>query len=151
MAPSSKLKPNSQLSKESKMEPSVAKKMEKKKRMMKIVATTSLPVVNRPNADRWNAARSCQFLQFILSHLKKIIFNHSEGDGRVKRNLCYIHPWLEIMNLTQPLPPFCTILFISLFFLFSFKSSLRQLSFFSLPHVVFSGESSQKKRTFCQR
>ena len=27
---------------------------------MEIVATTSLPAVDRPNADRWNAARSCQ-------------------------------------------------------------------------------------------
>ena len=27
---------------------------------MKIVATTSLPAVDRPNADRWNAARSPQ-------------------------------------------------------------------------------------------
>ena len=27
---------------------------------MRIVATTSLPAVDRPNADRWNAARSCQ-------------------------------------------------------------------------------------------
>ena len=32
----------------------------KKKRLMKIVATTSLPAVDRPNADRWNVARSCQ-------------------------------------------------------------------------------------------
>ena len=32
----------------------------KKKRRMKIVATTSLPAVDRPNADRWNAARSRQ-------------------------------------------------------------------------------------------
>ena len=31
-----------------------------KKRRMKIVATTSLPAVDRPNADRWNTARSCQ-------------------------------------------------------------------------------------------
>ena len=30
-----------------------------KKRRMKIVATTSLPA-DRPNADRWNAARSRQ-------------------------------------------------------------------------------------------
>ena len=30
----------------------------KKKIRMKIVATTSLPAVDRPNADRWNAARS---------------------------------------------------------------------------------------------
>ena len=36
-------------------------------RMMKIVATTSLPAVDRPNADRWNTARLCQFLlQFEL-------------------------------------------------------------------------------------
>ena len=27
---------------------------------MEIVATTSLPAVDRPNTDRWNAARSCQ-------------------------------------------------------------------------------------------
>ena len=27
---------------------------------MKIVATLSLPAVDRPNADRWNAARSRQ-------------------------------------------------------------------------------------------
>ena len=32
----------------------------KKKRLIKIVATTSLPAVDRPNADRWNAARSRQ-------------------------------------------------------------------------------------------
>ena len=33
---------------------------EKKKIRMKIVATMSLPAVDRPNADRWNAARSRQ-------------------------------------------------------------------------------------------
>ena len=39
------------------------KKREKKeKRRMKIVATTSLPAVDRPNVDRWNAALSRQFL-----------------------------------------------------------------------------------------
>ena len=27
---------------------------------MKIVGTTSLPAVDRPNADRWNATHSCQ-------------------------------------------------------------------------------------------
>ena len=27
---------------------------------MKIVATTLLPAVDHPNADHWNAARSCQ-------------------------------------------------------------------------------------------
>ena len=34
----------------------------KKKIRMKIVATTSLPAVDRPNANRWNAARSRQLL-----------------------------------------------------------------------------------------
>ena len=32
----------------------------KRKRWIKIVATTSLPAVDRWNADRWNAARSRQ-------------------------------------------------------------------------------------------
>ena len=31
---------------------------------MKIVATTSLPAVDRPNADRWNAARSHQKIEY---------------------------------------------------------------------------------------
>ena len=31
-----------------------------RKILMKIVATTLLPAVDRPNADRWNAARSRQ-------------------------------------------------------------------------------------------
>ena len=33
---------------------------------MKIVATTSLPAVDRPNADRWNAARSRQYNRLIV-------------------------------------------------------------------------------------
>ena len=32
----------------------------KEKRLMIIVVTTSLPAVDRLNADQWNAARSCQ-------------------------------------------------------------------------------------------
>ena len=44
------------------MEPSVAKTGgKKKKRRMKIGATMSLPAVDRPNADRSNAARSRQY------------------------------------------------------------------------------------------
>ena len=39
----------------------------KEKRRMKIVATTSLPAVDRPNADRWNAARSRQLWRLPLS------------------------------------------------------------------------------------
>ena len=33
---------------------------------MIIVATTSLPAVDCPSANHWNAARSCQFLGDIL-------------------------------------------------------------------------------------
>ena len=45
------------------------KKHEKKKKKirMKKVATTSLPAFNRPNAYRWNAARSRQNLAERLS------------------------------------------------------------------------------------
>ena len=38
------------------------KKKKKKKRMAFLVATMSLPAVYRPNDDRWNATRSCQFM-----------------------------------------------------------------------------------------
>ena len=34
---------------------------------MIIVATTSLPAVERPNADRWNAACLCQYFRVALS------------------------------------------------------------------------------------
>ena len=37
---------------------------------MKIVATTSLPAVDRPNADRWNAARS---RQYFLASIRKFL------------------------------------------------------------------------------
>ena len=37
------------------------KEKRKEKRMAFIVATTSLPAVYRPNDDRWNTARSCQY------------------------------------------------------------------------------------------
>ena len=40
------------------------KRKKKEKRRMKIVATTSLPAVDRPNADRWNAARSRQLTDY---------------------------------------------------------------------------------------
>ena len=47
-------------------------KKEKRKKEEKImtflVATTSLPAVDRPNADRWNAARSCQHVLFHQPH-----------------------------------------------------------------------------------
>ena len=35
---------------------------------MIIVATTSLPAVDRPNANRWNAARSCQKNNQVEEH-----------------------------------------------------------------------------------
>jgi len=39
---------------------------------MIIVATKSLPAVDRPNADRWNAVRSCQFNLHVLA----VIYNN---------------------------------------------------------------------------
>ena len=35
-------------------------KRKEKKRLIRKVATMSLPAVDRPNDDCWNAARSCQ-------------------------------------------------------------------------------------------
>ena len=41
---------------------------------MEIVATTSLPAVDRPNADRWNAARLRQFRKEISNQIWKMWF-----------------------------------------------------------------------------
>ena len=43
----------------------------REKRRMTIVATTSLPAVDRPNADRWNAARSRQLLVLFQHHIRE--------------------------------------------------------------------------------
>ena len=40
---------------------------------MKIVATTSLPAVDHPYADRWNAPRACQLLFFRSCHRRSPI------------------------------------------------------------------------------
>ena len=56
------------------------KKKTGKKRRMKIVATTSLPAVDRPNADRWNAAHSRQYLKLQLSFRKAMsVFQQKSG------------------------------------------------------------------------
>ena len=47
---------------------------------MKIVATSSLPAVDRPNADHWNAARSCQ-LKFTMPPFT--IPSHSDQDASI--------------------------------------------------------------------
>ena len=39
-----------------------------------VVATTSLPAVDRPNNDRWNAARSCQVYGVYVKLDIKILF-----------------------------------------------------------------------------
>ena len=46
-----------------------------KKRMSFLVATTSLPAVDRPNADRWNADRSCQN---YLCDTKQILYDNGQ-------------------------------------------------------------------------
>ena len=42
---------------------------------MKIVATTSLPAVDRPNADRWNAARSRQNYEEMTADILEDLFS----------------------------------------------------------------------------
>ena len=48
------------------------KRGKKKKIRMKIVATTSLPAVDPPNADRWNAPRSRQNYSIPKNHSQTI-------------------------------------------------------------------------------
>ena len=60
------------------------------KRLMIIVATTSLPAVDRPNADRWNDARSCQnqnLDQQIKSYLYKTAFQRYINRPKVDQQL----------------------------------------------------------------
>ena len=59
---------------------------------MIIVATTSLPAVDRPNADRCNAARSCQ-LKYLKSSIK-VFKIHPTFQGGWVANSASI--WIEI-------------------------------------------------------
>ena len=60
-----------------------------------IVATTSLPAVYRPNDDRWNAARSCQYLITgipplsggIISESEKYKWKKNSGKGTIKKHV----------------------------------------------------------------
>ena len=55
---------------------------------MKIVATTSLPAVDRPNADRWNAARSRQNVKkyYRVPVNKEVRVNKEVLTGKVPVN-----------------------------------------------------------------
>ena len=58
---------------------------------MKIVATTSLPAVDRPNADRWNAARSRQFIiSMLCRNFKHIFVKISSVIFREDKNDCLL-------------------------------------------------------------
>ena len=71
----------------------------KKKRRMKIVATTSLPAVDRLNADRWYATRS-----------RKLQLNNSEVSVLVKAYLKkYIVTPLLQTQARRPKPEFYCI------------------------------------------
>ena len=64
-------------------------KKRKKKIQMKIVATTPLPAVDRPNADRWKAAHSCQ--KFAATKWRKLGNREFEGDilvGSLEVRVC---------------------------------------------------------------
>ena len=50
---------------------------------MKIVATTSLPAVDRPNADRWNAAPS---RQKIIRACKKTLLTEIDISSEMQQN-----------------------------------------------------------------
>ena len=43
-----------------------------------LVATTSLPAVGRPNANRWNAARACQYFLSGAFVIKENFFEGAE-------------------------------------------------------------------------
>ena len=45
------------------------RKEKKKKRMLFLVAITSLPAVDRPNDDRWNAGPSFQKISFEVKNI----------------------------------------------------------------------------------
>ena len=49
---------------------------------MEIVATTSLPAVDRPNADRWNAACSRQFNKVSKVDAATLVWGRLSG-GRL--------------------------------------------------------------------
>ena len=51
--------------------------------MIFLVATTSLPAVDRPNDDRWNAARSCQ-LDVLNGHVKILPPNAIFGENALQ-------------------------------------------------------------------
>ena len=54
-------------------------KKKKKKRMTFLVATTSLPAVERPNADRWNVPRSCQKLPLFHNfHIEQLLKEYNK-------------------------------------------------------------------------
>ena len=63
---------------------------------MEIVATTSLPAVDRQNADRWNAARSCQkevvlsfwFMAQELRYGHLILWTFGYGEGCLRQRKC---------------------------------------------------------------
>ena len=79
------------------------KKQEKKeKRRMKIVATTSLPAVDRPNADRWNAARSRQ-----LDYCKHVNVNSPRSGEKFLRGGDWPHKGGNDLHSTvsPPVPP----------------------------------------------
>ena len=54
---------------------------------MIIVGTTSVPAVDRPNGDRWNAARSCQNDE---AESKRIMNRQIEKTVSNRNNQCQI-------------------------------------------------------------
>ena len=75
---------------------------------MEIVATTSLPAVDRPNADRWNATRSCQSIKVRNQvNLVHIINLQCGIKSVIKARFCQIVYVCEVGGVV------CTLIFVS--------------------------------------
>ena len=62
----------------------------KEKRLMEIMATMSLPAVDHPIADRWNAAHSCQLPWYTITgpNCPALWYTHSRVE-KILLSLCY--------------------------------------------------------------
>ena len=77
---------------------------------MQIVATTSLPAVDRPNADRWNAARSRQKTggektdensgHYVVCQ-QSTAQTTTAGTPHARANICSILFWSQNTNIAH--------------------------------------------------
>ena len=68
----------------------------KEQRLMIIVATTSLQAVDCPNADRWNAAHSCQFKKHVYEAKLSALIISFRGAEKVSQYLKGLSGYAQI-------------------------------------------------------